>query len=494
MRHHPPRSSADSVTSVRCSRKRWCFSFCFSFSSASRCTRPAGVAHIRRRARGWSRARVHADGHVDHTGNRCGSNGAPAGHRQTPRRDSQLRQRRHSVQRQDGHTDAWRDAVGGGDRRSRRERAARPRARRGRRALSERHPQSPRRRHPRCELAAAPAGRSSTRFHSTSSDGACRSRSSTTGETLLVCKGAPEHVLAVCASFFAGGESQPLDDDARTKAVAAVHDNGSRGLRTLAVAWRALPRREAYGPSDETELTLGGWLTFSDPPMDDADAMVAALARDGVALKILTGDDDAVAHHVCSATGIDTTHDRARHGARQNRRSGARRAGGAHDALRARFTATEAADHSCAQGARARRGLHRRRHQRRPVAARCRRGNLGGRRGRRREGRGRHHPARPRARRRAHRNHRRAQSVRQRDEVSAHGHELELRQHVQHGSRVADRSVPPDAANADSPQQLSLRSVTDRHPERSRRRRLHPEAASLGHGRSAAIHDSHLAS
>ena len=115
-------------------------------------------------------------------------------------------------------------------------------------------------------------------------------------------------MLAVCSSFFTGGESQPLDDDARTKAVATVHDNGSRGLRTLAVAWRALPRRESYGPSDETELTLGGWLTFSDPPMGDTDAMVAALARDGVALKILTGDDDAVAHHVCSATGIDTTH------------------------------------------------------------------------------------------------------------------------------------------------------------------------------------------
>jgi Mg2+-importing ATPase len=35
--------------------------------------------------------------------------------------------------------------------------------------------------------------------------------------------------------------------------------------------------------------------------------MVTALARDGVALKILTGDDDAVARSVCAATGVDTS-------------------------------------------------------------------------------------------------------------------------------------------------------------------------------------------
>ena len=230
----------------------------------------------------------------------------------------------------------------------------RARARRRRRTLSERHPQSPRRRHPRSELAGhrlEEARRGSIRLRATAHVGRGRARRGN-GTRL---QGRARDVIAVCASVFAGGKSQPLDDDARTKAIAAVHDNGSRGLRTLAVAWRALPRREAYGPSDETDLTLGGWLTFADPPMDDADAMVAALARDGVALKILTGDDDAVAHHVCSATGIDTYAHRARHGARQDRRPGARRAGGAHDSLCARFTATEAADHSCAQGARARR-------------------------------------------------------------------------------------------------------------------------------------------
>jgi Mg2+-importing ATPase len=127
-------------------------------------------------------------------------------------------------------------------------------------------------------------------------------------EVLLIAKGAPEHLLAACTRYLDGDRAVPLDDAMRGRTLAAARENGAHGLRTLAVASRALTRRDAYGPADETELTFAGLLTFSDPPLDDAGATIAQLARDGVAVKILTGDDDAVACHVCAATGIDTSH------------------------------------------------------------------------------------------------------------------------------------------------------------------------------------------
>jgi P-type Mg2+ transporter len=128
------------------------------------------------------------------------------------------------------------------------------------------------------------------------------------GQRLLVVRGAPEHVLAACTTVADGDRVIPLDAGARDTAMASIRRNGEAGLRTIAVATRELDPRDAYSREDERELTFAGWLTFADPPLPDADEMVAALARDGVQLKILTGDDEAVARHVCEAAGIDATH------------------------------------------------------------------------------------------------------------------------------------------------------------------------------------------
>ena len=127
------------------------------------------------------------------------------------------------------------------------------------------------------------------------------------GQRLLVAKGAPESILSACIAIQAGSQTQPLDGAAREAALDVVHGHGANGLRTIAVATRELAPDEPAGASAVRDLVLAGWLTFADPPLSDADEMIAALAHDGVQLKILTGDDEAVARHVCTATGIDVS-------------------------------------------------------------------------------------------------------------------------------------------------------------------------------------------
>jgi Mg2+-importing ATPase len=107
---------------------------------------------------------------------------------------------------------------------------------------------------------------------------------------LLITKGAPESVLPLCAS--AGGAGEVADR------------LGSEGLRVLAIAWKEVPRSSTYSRGDEVALTLEGFLAFADPLRDDAAATVDALRRDGVAIKILTGDNDRVARHVCGGVGF----------------------------------------------------------------------------------------------------------------------------------------------------------------------------------------------
>lgn len=124
------------------------------------------------------------------------------------------------------------------------------------------------------------------------------------GERLLVTKGAPESVLSCCETYVAGGSVLALDEPARRVATALVQALGEQGTRVLAVATRRVPARSSYGHDDEVALTLHGFLTFEDQPLPGAAQAIAALAADGVTVKIISGDDAAVARHVCERTGL----------------------------------------------------------------------------------------------------------------------------------------------------------------------------------------------
>ena len=123
---------------------------------------------------------------------------------------------------------------------------------------------------------------------------------------LLITKGAPEAILAACARFeSADRQVLALDDDARAAAQACHRACGESGLRVLAVAYRRLPCKARYEPADECDMVLGGFLAFADPPIPGVGDVIGALARDGVDVKIVTGDDARVARHVCEQAGID---------------------------------------------------------------------------------------------------------------------------------------------------------------------------------------------
>ena len=72
----------------------------------------------------------------------------------------------------------------------------------------------------------------------------------------------------------------------------------------LAVAHKSVASQESYARDDERELTLAGFVTFSDPPLESARAALHALAKDGVTVKILTGDNELVTKHVCDQVGL----------------------------------------------------------------------------------------------------------------------------------------------------------------------------------------------
>lgn len=126
-------------------------------------------------------------------------------------------------------------------------------------------------------------------------------------QRLLVLKGAPEDVLRLCTSYeIAGGEVAELDAQARDLARSQYESLAAEGFRLLAIASRGMPPSVGHASvNDETGLTFAGFTAFLDPPKQSAGAAIADLAKAGVAVKILTGDNELVTRHVCLSLGLD---------------------------------------------------------------------------------------------------------------------------------------------------------------------------------------------
>lgn len=123
-------------------------------------------------------------------------------------------------------------------------------------------------------------------------------------QPVLITKGAPESVVEVCDQYECGGSIHPLDSEARARAIQLYQHLSAQGFRVLAVASRSIQVQQAYHISDEQHLTLAGFVTFADPPLPDAAEAIQALARDGVQIKIVTGDNELVTRYVCLQVGL----------------------------------------------------------------------------------------------------------------------------------------------------------------------------------------------
>ncbi|HEX7813506.1 magnesium-translocating P-type ATPase [Dyella sp.] len=128
-------------------------------------------------------------------------------------------------------------------------------------------------------------------------------------QELLVCKGAVEEMLSICAYAKAGDEVLPMTDAMRTDIKAMTRRLNEDGLRVLVVAIKQQASvGRAYGVADESGLTAVGCLAFLDPPKDTAATAIAALNHHGVAVKVITGDNEAVTRKICREVGLDVEH------------------------------------------------------------------------------------------------------------------------------------------------------------------------------------------
>jgi Mg2+-importing ATPase len=124
------------------------------------------------------------------------------------------------------------------------------------------------------------------------------------GRRRLLAKGAPEEVLRRCTSFEAEGATFPCPPGFAEDLREACDALSADGFRVLGVAYRVVPEKPAYGKEDECDLVLLGYVAFLDPPKETAAPAIAALQEHGIAVKILTGDNELVTRAICKHVGL----------------------------------------------------------------------------------------------------------------------------------------------------------------------------------------------
>lgn len=130
-----------------------------------------------------------------------------------------------------------------------------------------------------------------------------------TGKTQLITKGAVEEMLRISAFAELDGAVLAITPALRQQILERTEQLNRDGMRVLAVAQKTNPAPVgAFSVADESEMVLIGYLAFLDPPKPTTAAAICALASHGVAVKILTGDNEHVTKSTCVKVGLEADH------------------------------------------------------------------------------------------------------------------------------------------------------------------------------------------
>ncbi|MCX7006751.1 MAG: magnesium-translocating P-type ATPase [Kiritimatiellaeota bacterium] len=123
---------------------------------------------------------------------------------------------------------------------------------------------------------------------------------------VLVCKGAVEEVYRACDRYQVDEEINPLIDVIKNDLMEEYESLSSDGYRVLAIAYKEFTHdKKVFSVADENQMILLGYIAFFDPPKDSTARAIELLHKNGVRVKVLTGDNALVTRKVCRDVGLD---------------------------------------------------------------------------------------------------------------------------------------------------------------------------------------------
>ncbi|HEY5504837.1 MAG TPA: HAD-IC family P-type ATPase, partial [Sedimentisphaerales bacterium] len=125
---------------------------------------------------------------------------------------------------------------------------------------------------------------------------------------ILICKGAVEEITGLSTTIEIEGKAVPVKPENEAGRKKLVQELNSQGFRVVAIAFKIMLAGDSdephYTVTDESGMTLLGYLAFLDPPKQSAMEALKRLHDLNVDVKILTGDNDIVTTYICGKVGM----------------------------------------------------------------------------------------------------------------------------------------------------------------------------------------------
>lgn len=120
---------------------------------------------------------------------------------------------------------------------------------------------------------------------------------------VLIAKGAPESILAICRNARSNGGTTSLTPHLHAQIKSRIEDYEKQGYRVIAIAKKATQLNDS-SKDDEYDMTLLGFFAFLDPPKQSAKESLKTLQKLGIKIKILSGDSPVITRRICEEVGL----------------------------------------------------------------------------------------------------------------------------------------------------------------------------------------------
>ena len=123
-------------------------------------------------------------------------------------------------------------------------------------------------------------------------------------QKLVIVKGDPSEVLALCRWHLHNGVVAPLDDEGRSTIEAENLAMAEDALRVLGIAYRSTGAGDRGMRTEQQDFIWAGLVGMADPIRKGAPDLIDAFRRAGITSIMLTGDQRATAAAVAAALGL----------------------------------------------------------------------------------------------------------------------------------------------------------------------------------------------
>jgi len=124
------------------------------------------------------------------------------------------------------------------------------------------------------------------------------------GKQMLSVVGAPEVILERASKIWHGGEDLPLSHDEKRKLETVFLEMSRKGLRVVALAERAIVKKEGLVTEDVEHLVFVGFLGMKDALRPEVEDAMKRAREAGIKVVMITGDHMVTAEAIAREAGI----------------------------------------------------------------------------------------------------------------------------------------------------------------------------------------------